>query len=104
MGYKLNFLKDPNLNDTQQTNHGGLMSKEFSAIKVCIFVQQWNLEVRKKEKKNNKPKSIFQCFATSFSQSRSKVDFLHNISICTSSSGHCGTGQKHETSWRASVN
>lgn len=52
MGYKLNFLKDPNLNDTQQTNHGGLMSKEFSAIKVCIFVQQWNLEVRKKEKKN----------------------------------------------------
>lgn len=51
MGYKLNFLKDPNLNDTQQTNHGGLMSKEFSAIKVCIFVQQWNLEVRKKEKK-----------------------------------------------------
>lgn len=55
MGYKLNFLKDPNLNDTQQTNHGGLMSKEFSAIKVCIFVQQRNLEVRKKEKKKTNP-------------------------------------------------
>lgn len=57
----------------------------------------------KEGKKKNKPKSIFQCLATSFSQSRSKVDFLHNISICTSSSGHCGTGQKHETSWRASI-
>lgn len=87
-------MKEPNTDVTQQTHHDGLTSKETSVVKICISVPKWNLEARKKGKKKAKPKTTFRCLATFFNQSKSKVDFPHNISICTSSRDPCGTGQK----------